>query len=167
MQMDTKFLFLMILTFLLATVVCNSLIKSEVFVSAKQRAPATAENCVETAPTMKGAVIAERCCSTTTTFSPTGVPTTSSTSCNTCEYAGGGSLVGCHAYQGAPPPGGLKHPNAGPESSSVLPPSEQSNNTHIKNGNIVKSGGSALKGDDTTQDTQGIRQGNNSTGTLQ
>jgi hypothetical protein len=41
------------------------------------------------------------------------------------------------------------------------------NNTHITNGNTVKSGGT-LKGDDTTQgDTQGTRHGKNSTGTLQ
>jgi len=40
------------------------------------------------------------------------------------------------------------------------------NNTHITNGNIVKSGGT-LKGDGSTPDTQGTRQGKNSTGTLQ
>ncbi len=40
------------------------------------------------------------------------------------------------------------------------------NKTHITNGNIVKSGGT-LKGDGSTQDTQGTRQGKNSTGTLQ
>jgi hypothetical protein len=144
--MNRKFLFLMILTFLLATVICSSVIKSELFVSAKQRAPVTAENCVETKPTMKGAVVAERCCSTTTTFNANGVPTTSSTTCNTCEYAGGGSLVGCHAYMGAPPPGELKpNPKAGPESSSVLSPSEQSNNTNPLKGKILEHG-DALKG---------------------
>ena len=146
--MHTKFLCLVILTFLLATVIGNSLIKSEVFVSAKRRAPAEATNCVETGPTMKGAVIAERCCTTTTTFNAAGVPTTQSTACNTCEYAGGGSLVGCHAYYGAPPPGSVTPiPKPGSE-SNVLPPStsEQSNNSNplegktLAHGNAVKGG---------------------------
>jgi hypothetical protein len=54
------------------------------------------------------------------------------------------------------------------QSSSIAPPStsEQSNNTNVLDGKVLKHGG-ILKGDDTTQDTQGTRQGNNSTGTLQ
>lgn len=145
--MNRKFLFLVILTLLLVTVICSSVTKSQVF-AAKPRAPATAQNCVETKPTMKGAVVAERCCNTTTTFNAQGQAIFSDTSCNVCEYSGGGGLVGCHAIMGAPPGGLTPIPKAGSEPSSVLPPpstSEQSNNTNPLEGKTLKHG-EALKG---------------------
>lgn len=142
--MNRKFLYLVILTFLFVTVICSS-VQSEVF-AAKPRAPVTASNCVSVKPTKSGAVYAERCCDTTTFFNGAGQVTHSSTQCQTCQWAGGGTLIDCTSDYGAPPGSVTPIPKPGSE-SNVLPPStsEQSNNTNPLEGKTLKHG-EALKG---------------------
>jgi hypothetical protein len=88
MMADSRALVLVVaISFLFVILVYGSVVNFEVF--ARQRSPVTATSCVQVKPDKPGAVYAERCCDTTTFFDSLGRPTHSSTSCQTCQWAGG------------------------------------------------------------------------------
>jgi hypothetical protein len=134
---------LIVISFLFVILIYSSVVKFDA--SARQRLPATATSCVAVKPDTThypNSVAAERCCDTTTYFNSAGLPTHSSTSCQTCQYSGGGGRIDCTSNSyGAPSPGGVKPPQSvgnaqppppPPPPTNVLPPGNNNTVSIIK-----------------------------------